>query len=175
MINLDQSIRIYDDTGRNPTYQIVDILFSNDDIIVANLEHPDFDEIIHLMIDRETRVVTSKNLPFYLAENYEEKIKQYVLNGGKLFTVTLIDTIRDGGTKLIKTNKEIEFYVHMINNTIHSSYPPTDDNKIQDDLLIEYLLDRIHKYIENLDLTLTRHKQLLVDLDNAQKYKDLPF
>lgn len=43
MINLDQSIRIYDDTGRNPTYQIVDILFSNDDIIVANLEHPEFD------------------------------------------------------------------------------------------------------------------------------------
>lgn len=36
----------------------------------------------------------------------EEQMKKYVVNGGKLFTITLIDTIRDGGTKIIKTTKD---------------------------------------------------------------------
>lgn len=35
----------------------------------------------------------------------EEQMKEYVVNGGKLFTITLIDTIRYGGTKILKKLK----------------------------------------------------------------------
>lgn len=176
MIELNQDIRIYDDTGCGETYDIENIIYSDDNIIVAQLVHPDFNESVHLIINRHTRVVSCEQLEFYYAENYVNKVKQYVLHGGSLFSITSIDTVRDGGTKLIKTSKNEDFYVHMKKSTIHSSYPPTDENEVNDDNLTEYILDRVQAYIEKNEQQLDHDKKLLVDLDNAFKYKqNLPF
>ena len=41
----------------------------------------------------------------------EEKIKEYVKNGGRLFTIESIDTIRDGGTKIIRCTNSDTFYI----------------------------------------------------------------
>ena len=56
----------------------------------------------------------------------EERMKEYVINGGKLFTVTYISTIRDGGTKIIKTTKD-DYYIHKDSKKFHSSYYPSEE------------------------------------------------
>lgn len=176
MIEIDEDIRIYDDTGRGETYDIEKILYYDEDIIVAQLVHSNFDEPVHLIINRHTRVVSSEQLEFYYAHNYVNKVKQYLLHGGSLFSITLIDTIRDGGTKIIKTSKNVDYYVEKRNSTIHSEYPPTKENEVNDDNLTEYILDRVQAYIEKNEQQLEHDKKLLVDLDNAFKYKqNLPF
>jgi hypothetical protein len=176
MIEINQDIRIYDDTGRGKSYEINNIIYSDDNIIVATIVHPDFDEIVYLTINRHTKFVISEHFQFYIAENHINKLKQYVINGGELFNVEMIETIRDGGTKVIKTNRNSEFYIHMMNSSIHSSYPPTKENEVNDDNLIEYLLDRVHSYIERCSEQLDCNKKLLIDMDEAVKYKrNLPF
>lgn len=94
----------------------------------------------------------------------EENLKKYLESGGEIFRVTKIDTYRDGGTKEITTTKG-RFYVHKKYRTFHTGgYSTTGDNLVKDDLLIEYLLERIEKY---LDMTLQSYKydlQLLKEL-----------
>lgn len=176
MINPNENIKIVDDTGRGRSYEITDILYTNDDIIAAKLIHNDFDVPVYLIINRLSNVVICEQLDFYLAQNYEDVGTKYVKEGGVLFNVNFIDTIRDGGTKIIKTNKDFDFYVHMRNDTLHTSYPPTEENMIKDKTKINYILNRVHTYIERTDERLTRDKELLVDLDNSAKYlNDLPF
>lgn len=83
----------------------------------------------------------------------DERFKQYVQSGGSYFRVKLIDIIRDGGTKVIETTDK-NFYVHMKDNTIHSGVRTTDENKITDSLLIEYLAEAIEKFIKSQESNL---------------------
>lgn len=60
--------------------------------------------------------------------------------------ITFIDTIRDGGTKLIKTRKD-NYYIDKITNKFHTDCPTTSENEIKDPLFCSYLIERIRHYI----------------------------
>jgi len=100
----------------------------------------------------------------------EEQMRKYVLDGGKLFTITLIDTIRDGGTKIIRTTKD-NFYIHKDSKKFHSSYPPSEENLITDFLLNEYLIERIETYIKKSEEDIERNKNLLIEIQNKNYVK----
>lgn len=89
-----------------------------------------------------------------------ERIIEYGRNGGKLFNVTMIDTIRDDGTIIIKT-KNSDYYINKDNNKIHSEYPLTNENLITNFLLIEYLFERIEVYIKHCEEDIKRNKNML--------------
>jgi hypothetical protein len=97
----------------------------------------------------------------------EEQMKEYVVNGGKLFTITLIDTIRDGGTKIIKTTKD-DYYINKDSKKFHSGYSPSEENLITDFLLIEYLTERIETYIKRCEEDVERNKNLLIEIKNKK-------
>ena len=97
----------------------------------------------------------------------EEQMKEYVVNGGKLFTITLIDTIRDGGTKIIKTTKD-DYYIHKDSKKFHYDYTPNEENLITDFLLIEYLVERIETYIKRCEEDVERNKNLLIEIQNKK-------
>lgn len=77
-------------------------------------------------------------------------IKKYLNSGGKLFVITDMQIIRDGGTMEIITNKG-KYYIDQDRKNIHNGYVPTTDNIINDDLLKFYLIDRIESYITHLE------------------------
>jgi hypothetical protein len=97
-----------------------------------------------------------------------EKIKQYVVNGGKLFTITLIDTIRDGGTKLIKTTNDT-YYINKDSKKFHSDYPTSDKNLIIDFLHETYLIEQIETYIKRQEEDVVRNKNLFNELQNKRR------
>lgn len=94
----------------------------------------------------------------------EEKIKEYVKNGGGLFTIQSIDTIRDGGTKIIKCTNSDTFYINKDYDEFHLKYPLNEDNKITDELLKYYIMDRISVYVKRLGQDYKRNKILLMKL-----------
>ena len=100
----------------------------------------------------------------------EEQMKEYLVNGGKLFTVTSIDTIRDGGTKIIETTKE-DYYINQYSKRFNYDYPPSKKNSITDFLLIEYLIDRIKTYIKRSEEDVERNKNLLIEIQNKKLAK----
>lgn len=81
----------------------------------------------------------------------ENLIRQYVISKGgtELFRVQSIDTMRDGGTKHVRTTNGRDFFVSKCaeSRTIHTDYPITEGNKLTDMLTIAYLLDRINRYV----------------------------
>lgn len=91
-----------------------------------------------------------------------DKIKQYVIDGGKLFIITLMDIIRDGGTIIIKTsNQKINYYIDKTNHTIHSEYPTNNNNLITDESHLHYIKTRIEDYIEKSKFILDRNINIL--------------
>jgi hypothetical protein len=97
----------------------------------------------------------------------EEQMKEYVVNGGKLFTIKTIDTIRDGGTKVLDTTGGI-FYINKDSKKFHSGYSPSNENLITDFLLIEYLIERIESYIKRSEDELNWDKNLLIEIQNKK-------
>jgi len=97
----------------------------------------------------------------------EEQMNKYVVDGGKLFTITFIDTIRDGGTKIIKTTKD-DYYIHKDSKKFHSGYSPSEENLITDFLLIKYLTERIETYIKRCEEDVERNKNLLIEIQNKK-------
>lgn len=88
----------------------------------------------------------------------DERMKEYLMNGGQLFMVTLIDSYRMKPTvRLIKTTKD-SYYIHEIDNTIQTTLNYSKENIVKDKLFIEYLITRINRYKENLQ------KQIDVDI-----------
>ncbi len=73
--------------------------------------------------------------------------KYYQKYAGNLFIITSIDTIRDGGTIEIKTTGKT-FYLNKQNTSFHTEYPLKSENKINDPLLIEYLIERIDIFVD---------------------------
>jgi hypothetical protein len=81
----------------------------------------------------------------------DERIKEYLMNGGNLFMVTLIDSYRMTPTvRLIKTTKDT-YYIHEQNNTIQTSLKFSEKNIITNKLFIEYLISRINTYKRSLE------------------------
>jgi len=96
----------------------------------------------------------------------DERIKEYLKKGGRLFQVTKMDSYRDGGTKVIETtyggNKK--FFIHMDNNTIHTYYPCIDESLLQDELLKEYIIERINAYVMRFNEQSHRQSRWLLDI-----------
>lgn len=69
MINWEKDLKIYDDTGRGDDFDVTNILFEDDDIIVAEAENEWYDEPLKVLIYKKSRVVVSKELMFYLVDN----------------------------------------------------------------------------------------------------------
>lgn len=176
MITTDKDIRIFDDTGKGDTYDINNIIYSDEYVITVKIEHPDFEQPVYACINKHSHKVSCDELPFYLAENYVSKTKQYVLNGGKLFNITSISTIRDGGTKqIITTNKDITLYVHIVDNSLHYSYPPSLENIITSENYIEYIFDRLESYLKNMDDEINRNRGIVSRMRSYEEMKHLPF
>ena len=97
----------------------------------------------------------------------EEKIKKYVVGGGELFIVTGIGRYRDGGTGVIDTTKR-KFYIDKLEKTLHYNYPTTEDNLIEDELLINYILDSVESYVKKQESEMERNKNLFKTL--KEKY-----
>lgn len=95
----------------------------------------------------------------------EIDIQNYLSNGGVIFTVRLIDTLRDGGTIFIQTSK-MNYYLNKDTFEIHCAYPLVGDNKLQDELHIKYLLDRIERYIRNQEHSYNMNCDILDKLKN---------
>jgi archaellum component FlaF (FlaF/FlaG flagellin family) len=174
MIQTNQDIRIYCDRGRGETYDVTNIVFEDEMEIIAKIEINN--KPVSIIINKEHGAVVGNNLDFYYAENYTNKIKQYVKNGGELFSVDSLDTIRDGGTIEIKTNQQKKFWVHLTKHSVHSSYPPKDDNLVDDDLLLEYLFEKLDTYIVRMEERVDRDKSLLSKMKTQRLYhNNLPF
>jgi hypothetical protein len=91
----------------------------------------------------------------------EEVIKEYVKNGGDLFSIGNVETIRDGGTIDVFTliNKRV-CCIHKDNWTLHSDYPTTDENMITDKATQVYIMDRLEKYREDCEFKLKQIKNI---------------
>jgi len=96
----------------------------------------------------------------------EQRMNEYVVNGGKLFVIKLIDTIRDGGTKIIKTTRG-DYYVDKDSKRFHSAYAPSPENLITDPLLIEYLIERMDSYVKRCEDAIRENNRLLGQIQNT--------
>jgi hypothetical protein len=93
----------------------------------------------------------------------EQWIKEYVIKGNMLFSITDITTIRDGGTIMLfnKGMKQKPFYIHKDNWTLHDDYPTTDENIVTDKSTQVYILDRLQKYKESCEFDLKKAKNII--------------
>lgn len=98
----------------------------------------------------------------------EVNIRKYLDIGGKLFRVKDIDSYRDGGTGVITTTCGI-FFIHQKNNTVHTGYPPTDDNLITYDVEKEYLIEQVQIFIDRKQEGVIRHMNLLKSINPNKK------
>jgi len=62
-------MKIFDDTGHNDDFEVTNILYEDDDVMVAEVTNEDwYDGSLKVMIDKESREVYHKELSFYLFE-----------------------------------------------------------------------------------------------------------
>jgi hypothetical protein len=104
----------------------------------------------------------------------EEKIKEYVKNGGKLWHIDKISTIRDGGTIMLirpPMTKLNPFYIHRDNWTIHIEYPLTDDNILTDENEREYIYDRLGSYLKGCENSVRLANRVIENLNNIKNDK----
>jgi hypothetical protein len=96
--------------------------------------------------------------------NKEELITEYVKNGGMLWSIDNISTIRDGGTIMIIRHPQsrlIPLYIHKDNWTLHSEYPPTDENIIVDEPTKTYIFDRLERYKEDCEFKVKKVNNII--------------
>lgn len=107
----------------------------------------------------------SAKLVFPEVDEFEKEqiIKEYVINGGCLFSIDKIDRIRDGGTIILvsRGNKQTPFYIHKDNFTLHRGYPTTDTNLITDKSTQVYVSDRIQKYRNGCEFDLKQVNSII--------------
>jgi hypothetical protein len=102
----------------------------------------------------------------------EDKIKEYVKNGGQLWNIENLSTLRDGGTKMIilpPMLKMSPFYIHKDNWTIHTGYPVSDDNLLTDEPTKEYLFDRLERYRGGCEFKLKEANRFIDKLLNKDE------
>jgi hypothetical protein len=93
----------------------------------------------------------------------EGYIKEYVKEGGVLWSIDKIDRIRDGGTIILISwgNKQTPFYIHKDYWTLHSGYPTTDENLITDTNEQYYIIDRLQKHKRDCEFNLQQVKNVI--------------
>ena len=94
----------------------------------------------------------------------EELITEYVKNSGMLWSIDNISTIRDGGTIMIIRHPQsrlIPLYIHKDNWTLHSEYPPTDENIIVDEPTKTYIFDRLERYKEDCEFKIKKVNNII--------------
>jgi len=102
----------------------------------------------------------------------EDKIKEYVKDGGCLWNIEKLSTIRDGGTKIIilpPMLKMSPFYIHKDDWTIHTGYPLSNDNLLTDEPTKAYLFDRLKKYRERCEFKLEEADRFIDKLLNKDE------
>jgi len=62
-------MKIYDDTGRGDDFEVSNILYEDDEIIVGEACNEWHDGVIKVMIFKETGIVVSAELKFYYVKN----------------------------------------------------------------------------------------------------------
>ena len=98
--------------------------------------------------------------------NSEELIKEYIVNGGTMWVIDHVTTIRDGGTRMISiSNLGVEpLFIHKTDKTLHNEYPCGDDNMITDETVKAYVLDRLKSHIRHLEMEVKVANTLITDL-----------
>ena len=94
----------------------------------------------------------------------EEYIKEYVKEGGILWSIDNISTIRDGGTIMLirpPHSKLNPIYIHKDYWTVHNGYPTTDENLITDKPEQVYILDKLEKYKKDCEHSLEQAKRVI--------------
>lgn len=94
----------------------------------------------------------------------EEYIKEYVKEGGILWSIDRMSTIRDGGTIMLirpPYSKLNPIYIHKDHWTAHSGYPTTDENLITDKPEQVYILDRLERYKKDCEHNLEQVKRVI--------------
>ena len=94
----------------------------------------------------------------------EGYIKEYVKEGGVLWSIYNISTIRDGGTIMLirpPQSKLNPYYIHKDYWTLHSEYPTTDENLITDTNEQYYIIDRLQRYKRDCEFNLLQVKNII--------------
>ena len=94
----------------------------------------------------------------------EEYIKEYVKEGGVLWSIYNISTIRDGGTIMLirpPQSKLNPIYIHKDYWTLHSGYPTTDENLITDTNEQYYIIDTLQKHKRDCEFNLEQVKNVI--------------
>ena len=94
----------------------------------------------------------------------ESYIKEYVKNNRILWSIDNISTIRDGGTIMLIRSPQSKLnpiYIHKDNWTLHTEYPPTDENIIVDELTKTYIFDRLEGYKKDCEFNLQQVKNII--------------
>jgi hypothetical protein len=137
--------------------------FDMSDAIVIALTNFKNEKLENVSTDEIEKIFNKKHILDTTKES-ELIIKEYIRNGGKIFTIKSFSKIRDGGTISVLTSNDIEYFIHKDNNTIHTSYPPTDDNIISDELLISFIIDSVKTYIKRLEEKIFENKCILKNI-----------
>ena len=94
----------------------------------------------------------------------EDYIKEYVKEGGVLWSIYNISTIRDGGTIMLirpPQSKLNPIYIHKDYWTLHSGYPTTDENLITDTNEQYYIIDTLQKHKRDCEFNLEQVKNVI--------------
>jgi hypothetical protein len=97
----------------------------------------------------------------------EKRIKEYLKNGGTLWSFDNITTLRDGGTILLirpPLSKLNPIYIHQDNWTLHDAYPTTNENIITDEPTKAYIFDRLEIYKEDCEFHLKRVNNIIKNI-----------
>jgi len=69
MLDTKSKMYIFDDTGRGDDFDVIKILFEDDDIFVAEVENEWYDKPLKVMVNKESKSVLHNELRFYLITN----------------------------------------------------------------------------------------------------------
>jgi len=70
MITTEKKIRIYDDTGSGDSFEMTKVLYENENLVLCNVINEWYNGELTILIYKDSNDVSSKELNFYLAENY---------------------------------------------------------------------------------------------------------
>jgi hypothetical protein len=108
----------------------------------------------------------SAKLIFPEVDDFEKEgyIKEYVKEGGVLWSIYDTSIIRDGGTIMLirpPQSKLNPIYIHKDYWTLHSGYPTTDENMITNTNEQYYIIDRLQKYKRGCEFNLQHVKNII--------------
>lgn len=76
--------------------------------------------------------------------------ERYIRNGGAVYNILGMGTLRDGGNMFIECDNGLEFYVSKENKLFYRAKPFSVKNQVTDELELKWLAARIDKYMEGI-------------------------